>query len=93
MADVFLVGVYVAFLSAKATDNLDASLEIGFYYFAAYCVVSILSHQVMDHSKTRLPSSETDTTRLRSPNLFWRGSRTRPPRSESISGRALRQLA
>ena len=25
MADVFLVGVYVAFLSAKATDNLDAT--------------------------------------------------------------------
>ena len=47
MADVFLVGVYVAFLSAKATDNLNASLEIGFYYFAAYCIVSILSHQVM----------------------------------------------
>ena len=27
MADVFLVGVYVAFLSAKATDNLDAALS------------------------------------------------------------------
>jgi len=47
MADVFLVGVYVAFLSAKATDNLDANLEVGFYYFTAYCIVSILSHQVM----------------------------------------------
>lgn len=47
MADVFLVGVYVAFLSAKATDNLDATLEVGFYYFAAYCLVSILSHQMM----------------------------------------------
>jgi len=47
MADVFLVGVYVAFLSAKATDNLDARLEVGFYFFTAYCLVSILSHQVM----------------------------------------------
>lgn len=43
MADVFLVGVYVAFLSAKATDNLDAEIHRGFYYFAAYCLVSIAS--------------------------------------------------
>lgn len=41
MADVFLVGVYVAYLSAKATDNLDAEIHRGFYYFAAYCLVSI----------------------------------------------------
>ena len=43
MADVFLVGVYVAFLSAKATDNLDAQIHEGFYYFTAYCLVSITS--------------------------------------------------
>jgi uncharacterized paraquat-inducible protein A len=43
MADVFLVGVYVAYLSAKATDNLDARIHDGFYYFAAYCLVSIAS--------------------------------------------------
>lgn len=43
MADVFLVGVYVAYLSAKATDNLDAEIHSGFYFFAAYCLVSIAS--------------------------------------------------
>ena len=43
MADVFLVGVYVAYLSAKATDNLDAEIHRGFYYFTAYCLVSITS--------------------------------------------------
>lgn len=43
MADVFLVGVYVAYLSAKATDNLDAEIHRGFYFFAAYCLVSIAS--------------------------------------------------
>ena len=43
MADVFLVGVYVAFLSAKATDNLDAHIHSGFYWFTAYCLVSIAS--------------------------------------------------
>lgn len=47
MADVFLVGVYVAFLSAKATDNLDATIHRGFYYFAAYCLVSITSLHFM----------------------------------------------
>ena len=47
MNDVFVVGVYVAYLSAKATDNLDAEIHIGFYYFAAYCLISLLSLQIM----------------------------------------------
>jgi paraquat-inducible protein A len=47
MSDVFLVGVYVAYLAAKATDNLDAVAERGFYYFAAYCLVSLLALQFM----------------------------------------------
>ena len=54
MADVFVVGVYIAYLSAKATDALDAQLHEGFYYFAAYCLISLLSVQVMhvDQRKT-----------------------------------------
>jgi len=47
MADVFVVGVYVAFLSARATDGLDAELGRGFYYFVAYCLVSLLALQFM----------------------------------------------
>lgn len=47
MADVFVVGVYVAYLSAKATDNLDARIESGFYWFVAYCLVSLLALQFM----------------------------------------------
>jgi len=47
MNDVFVVAVYVAFLSAKATDSLDAELESGFYYFAAYCLVSLVALQLM----------------------------------------------
>lgn len=43
MADVFVVGVFIAFLAAKATDNLDAVAERGFYFFAAYCLVSNLA--------------------------------------------------
>lgn len=47
MSDVFLVGVYVAYLAAKATDNLDAVAEVGFYYFTGYCLVSLLALQFM----------------------------------------------
>lgn len=54
MADVFLVGVYVAFLSAKATDNLDAQIHRGFYFFAAYCLVSIASLHFMRFERKRL---------------------------------------
>jgi len=47
MVDVFVVGIYVAYLAAKASDNLDAQLESGFYYFAGYCLVSLLALQFM----------------------------------------------
>ena len=47
MADVFVVGVFVAFLAAKATDNLDAEVQSGFYYFTAYCLVSLIALQFM----------------------------------------------
>lgn len=48
MADVFVVGVFIAFLAAKATDNLDAVAERGFYFFVAYCLVSNLSFQLLE---------------------------------------------
>jgi len=57
MADVFVVGVYVAYLSAKATDNLDAELKVGFYYFASYCLVSLLALQFMKVGERR-PSAD-----------------------------------
>lgn len=47
MADVFVVGVFIAFLAAKATDNLNATAERGFYFFAAYCLVSNLAFQLL----------------------------------------------
>jgi len=47
MADVFVVGVYIAYLSAKAASALDAELHSGFYWFTAYCLISLLSIQVM----------------------------------------------
>ena len=48
MADVFVVGVFIAYLAAKATDNLNAIAERGFYFFAAYCLVSNLAFQLLE---------------------------------------------
>lgn len=47
MADVFVVGVFIAMLAARATDNLDAVAESGFYFFAGYCLVSNLAFQFL----------------------------------------------
>ena len=46
MADVFAVGVFIAYLGSKASTMLDASMEIGFYYFTGYCIVSLLSLEI-----------------------------------------------
>jgi uncharacterized paraquat-inducible protein A len=47
MADVFAMGVYVAFLAGKAADAFDAEVRSGFYYFVAYCLISLLALQFM----------------------------------------------
>lgn len=57
MADVFVVGVYIAYLSAKATDALDGELHEGFYYFTAYCLISLLSVQVMHVEQPQAPGA------------------------------------
>lgn len=40
MADVFVISIFVAFLSANAMESTKAALQPGFYYFAAYVVLS-----------------------------------------------------
>lgn len=47
MADVFAIGVFVAFLAGKATDLIDAKILEGFYFFTAYCVTSLLASQLL----------------------------------------------
>lgn len=47
MADVFVVGILLAFLATRSDDNIHAQLHDGFYWFLAYCVISIISFQVM----------------------------------------------
>lgn len=52
MADVFVVGIFISFLAGKASPNMQASLHEGFYWFLAYCVLSILAAQVFKLEKT-----------------------------------------
>lgn len=53
MADVFVVAIIVAYLAANATQqteelfSLTAEFGVGFYYFLGYCLLSILSMQLM----------------------------------------------
>jgi uncharacterized paraquat-inducible protein A len=48
MADVFAVGVFIAFMAGNALDNLDAKLHPGYYFFVAYCLVSNIAFQFLD---------------------------------------------
>jgi len=54
MADVFAVGMLIAFLVAQGTANLAAIAGPGFYFFAAYCLVSNLAFQVLELPKPRV---------------------------------------
>lgn len=47
MADVFVVGIFLAFLSARAAQGIDAGIHIGFYLFLSYCLLSVLAVQFM----------------------------------------------
>jgi paraquat-inducible protein A len=62
MADVFAVGVFIAFMAGNAIDNLDARIHPGFYYFVAYCLISNLSFQFLHVA----PPDEMPTTILSS---------------------------
>ena len=50
MADVFVVGVFIAFLTTTTDANIKATLHEGFYFFVAYCLVSGLSVQLVRNS-------------------------------------------
>lgn len=47
MADVFVVGVLLAYLATASEESISAEIHEGFYYFAAYCLISLLSIQLI----------------------------------------------
>lgn len=46
-SDVFAMGVFVSFLASSSHTNLKAQLEPGFFFFLAYCIVSLIALQVL----------------------------------------------
>jgi len=59
MADVFAVGMLIALLVGKGTANLSATAGIGFYCFAAYCLVSNAAFQAL---RIEPPTAVTPTS-------------------------------
>jgi len=55
MADVFVVGVLIAYLGTQSNTNIEATLHSGFYYFLAYCLISLAAIQIIkiDNMKSR----------------------------------------
>lgn len=47
MADVFVVGIFMAYLAGQAHPNAQATLHSGFYFFTGYCVSSIAAAQLL----------------------------------------------
>ena len=47
MADVFVVGIFIAFLSTQSNTAIDAVLLPGFNYFVAYCIISLAGIQLV----------------------------------------------
>ncbi|MBX2838847.1 MAG: paraquat-inducible protein A [Gammaproteobacteria bacterium] len=51
MADVFVVSIFMAALATKSNEAVSATLHSGYYYFTAYCLLSILGTQLIQRPK------------------------------------------
>jgi paraquat-inducible protein A len=47
MADVFVMGIFLAFLAGRAAEGVSAVLHEGFWWFLGYCLLSVASAQFM----------------------------------------------
>lgn len=56
MADVFVVAVLVAFLALSRDEYSDARLGLGLYFFATYCLLSLLAGHTIAALPERTPS-------------------------------------
>lgn len=59
MADVFVVSVFMAFLATQSNDFIEAVIHPGFYYFLAYCVISIIATQLLHFPAAQTQSKES----------------------------------
>lgn len=53
MADVFCVGVFIAFLYTRFNSSLKADIQIGYYWFAFYVILNIISVILLKPSKPK----------------------------------------
>lgn len=60
MADVFVVALLIAFFSAEATNNVTAQLEVGFYWFTGFCILSIVAAQCLTWPKKSSVAVQTE---------------------------------
>lgn len=64
MADVFVIGIFVAFLAANGLREdsglvmFSSSLGPGFYYFLGYCLISIAASQLIDFANRTEPKTQ-----------------------------------
>jgi uncharacterized paraquat-inducible protein A len=66
MADVFVMAMIIAFMAGRASGHMgellimDAQLEVGFWYFTAYCLFAIAAGAVL-MGLARQPTQPMDT--------------------------------
>ncbi|WP_394130832.1 paraquat-inducible protein A [Shewanella maritima] len=67
MADVFVVALIIVYMAGNASAGMGdmltthAQFESGFYFFAAYCVFSIISHSLLPQQFDRETEQENIT--------------------------------
>jgi uncharacterized paraquat-inducible protein A len=60
MSDVFVMGLLVAFMAGSAADQagdlliMDATLELGFWYFLAYSLFAIAASALLDRTQSKM---------------------------------------
>lgn len=52
MADVFAMGILIAFLAANNLKQTQANFRTGFYCFTAYCIISTLVAQLLSRASS-----------------------------------------
>ena len=50
MADVFVVAILVAYFAVSGDEFSEAKVEVGLYFFATYCLASLLSTHLLVRS-------------------------------------------
>src|SRR5690606_10378206 len=56
MADVFTVGIFIAFLYTRFNQFVKADIKDGYYFFVGYCLLSIVSGMFI-----KLPDTKNET--------------------------------